>query len=324
MVTLTYNHVDYDAMLRHYAKELGCSYSGGVLQFKEQHANGTMQFMQVADGLQVMISNFVANTDILFQRRNSGFDYYSLQFDEIAEPGIADKPESKSAVFLSSTKFDWLFLTKKGTHLANVCILFSKAWLDDFLLGEMAGEPIKKYLSLQSSSFNYEPLDAAYKKMIHEIMHVGEEASIQKMIISNRIMLLLERFFSRVFQKMSQRHLENTLNQEDINSLRLVERILLNDFSKEPPDIAELAKTAAMSPSKLKTAFKEMFGLPVYSYFQKHRMNKAKAMLLSQKYQVREVGMELGYSNLSNFAKAFRKSFDQLPSDLLKNNATAL
>jgi AraC-like DNA-binding protein len=46
-------------------------------------------------------------------------------------------------------------------------------------------------------------------------------------------------------------------------------------------------------------------------------MNKAKAMLLSKKYNVKEVGMDLGYSNLSNFAKAFRKSFDQLPSDLL-------
>ncbi len=323
MVTLTYNHVDYDAMLRHYAKELGCKYSGGILQFNEQYAHGTMQFMQLSDGLQIMISNFVANTDILFQRRNSTFDYFSLQFDEIKEPDT-DQQESKSAVFLSSTKYDWLFLTKKDTHLANVCILFSKQWLDDFLLGEMAGEPIKKYLSVKSRSFNYEPLDAAYKKMIHEIMLVSEEESMKKMIIHNRIMLLLERFFSRVFQKMNNHHFDIKLNQHDINSLRMVERILLKDFSKEPPDIVELAKTAAMSPSKLKTAFKEIYGLPVYSYFQKHRMNKAKAMLLSQKYHVKDVGMELGYSNLSNFAKAFRKSFDQLPSDLLKNNSIAL
>jgi AraC-like DNA-binding protein len=74
---------------------------------------------------------------------------------------------------------------------------------------------------------------------------------------------------------------------------------------------------AVMSPSKLKNSFKEIYGLPVYQYYQKHRMNKAKAMLLSRKYSVREVGIEVGYSNLSNFAKAFRKSFDQLPSDLL-------
>nr|WP_255551783.1 helix-turn-helix transcriptional regulator [Aridibaculum aurantiacum] len=74
---------------------------------------------------------------------------------------------------------------------------------------------------------------------------------------------------------------------------------------------------AAMSPSKLKNSFKEIYGMPVYQYYQKHRMNKAKAMLLSRKYSVKEVGMELGYSNLSNFAKAFKKSFDQLPSDIL-------
>jgi AraC-like DNA-binding protein len=80
-----------------------------------------------------------------------------------------------------------------------------------------------------------------------------------------------------------------------------------------------LARMAAMSPSKLKTSFRDVYGLPIYQYFQKHRMNKAKAMLLSQKYNVREVGIDVGFSNLSNFAKAFKKSFDQLPSDILTN-----
>nr|MBP9215318.1 helix-turn-helix transcriptional regulator [Chitinophagaceae bacterium] len=93
----------------------------------------------------------------------------------------------------------------------------------------------------------------------------------------------------------------------------------LKDFSVVPPGIPKLARMAAMSPSKLKTSFRDVYGLPIYQYFQKHRMNKAKAMLLSQKYNVREVGIDVGFSNLSNFAKAFKKSFDQLPSDILTN-----
>ena len=99
----------------------------------------------------------------------------------------------------------------------------------------------------------------------------------------------------------------------------MIEKELLKDFTSEPPGIVKLARMAAMSPSKLKSSFKEIYGLPVYQFFQKHRMNKAKSMLLSKKYNVRQVGVEVGYSNLSNFAKAFRKSFDQLPSDLLDN-----
>lgn len=139
------------------------------------------------------------------------------------------------------------------------------------------------------------------------------------MIVQNRILLLLERFFTRIHQKMYNLHFEVKISQDDIDRLKEVERALIKDFSVEPPSIAKLARMAAMSPSKLKNVFKDMYGIPLYQYFQKHRMNKAKAMLLSRRYSVREVGMELGYSNLSNFAKAFKKSFDQLPSDILSN-----
>jgi AraC-like DNA-binding protein len=130
-------------------------------------------------------------------------------------------------------------------------------------------------------------------------------------------MLLLERFFAQIHKKMNDTHFDVKLSNDDITRLKEIQATLLKDYTVEPPGIAKLAKLAAMSPSKLKNSFKEVYGLPIYQYYQKHRMNKAKAMLLSKKYSVREVGMEVGFSNLSNFAKAFRKSFDQLPSDLI-------
>lgn len=118
---------------------------------------------------------------------------------------------------------------------------------------------------------------------------------------------------------MSDSSFDMKVSNDDLQRLMLVEGELLKDFSVVPPGIPKLARMAAMSPSKLKTSFRDVYGLPIYQYFQKHRMNKAKAMLLSQKYNVREVGIDVGFSNLSNFAKAFKKSFDQLPSDILTN-----
>jgi AraC-like DNA-binding protein len=150
-----------------------------------------------------------------------------------------------------------------------------------------------------------------------EIVTNEVDAAFETLVIQNRVMLLLERFFTRIYNKMSDMHFDVKLSNEDINRLKAIEKELVKDFSVEPPGIAKLARMAAMSPSKLKNSFKEVYGLPVYQYYQKHRMNKAKAMLLSRKYTVKEVGMDLGYSNLSNFAKAFKKSFDQLPSHLL-------
>ena len=46
-------------------------------------------------------------------------------------------------------------------------------------------------------------------------------------------------------------------------------------------------------------------------------MNRAKVLLMSQKYSIKEIGNQLGYTNLSNFAAAFKKEFNSLPSQLI-------
>lgn len=317
MLKLEYNHTDYEELLKFYSKSLKSKLKDNVLSIDPAMGEGYMKLVKLPNGLQCMISDYSFREDILFQRKKSEQDFYTLRFDEVINNSGLPEMSSKSAVFLASTRFDWLFLYTKGTVVKNVNIHFSKEWLENFLGVEEVGEVIKKYLSLKMSAFNYEPMDAEYKRVLGELMTAGETRSFENLIIQNRTMLLIERFFTRIYKKMNDQHFDMKVSNDDILRLQKVEQELLKDFSSAPPGISKLAKMAAMSPSKLKNTFKEIYGLPIYQYFQKHRMNKAKAMLLSNKYNVKEVGMEVGYSNLSNFAKAFKKSFDQLPSDII-------
>jgi AraC-like DNA-binding protein len=318
VLKLEYNHTDYDELLKFYSKSFKSKLKDNVLSIDPSIGEGYMKLVKFSNGLQCLISDYSFKEDILFQRKKSDLDFYTLRFDEVINK-VPGTPEvtSKSAVFLASTKFDWLFLYTNGTVVKNVNIHFSKEWLEGFLGVEEVGEVIKKYLSLKMSAFNYEPMDAEYKRVLGELMSAGDSKSFENLIIQNRTMLLIERFFTRIYKKMNDQHFDMKVSNDDILRLQKVEQELLKDFSGTPPGISKLAKMAAMSPSKLKNTFKEIYGLPIYQYFQKHRMNKAKAMLLSNKYNVKEVGMEVGYSNLSNFAKAFKKSFDQLPSDII-------
>jgi AraC-like DNA-binding protein len=327
VIKIEFNHTDYAELLSYYAEVFNGRLKNNKLELPADICNGFIKLIELPNGLQGLVSDYTVHQDILLNRTKINKDYFTLRFDEVIIPeAIAiengqslptDLSPVRSAVFLGSTKFDWMFLSTKGTRVKGVNILFSKEWLEQFLEVESVGDLIKKYLSLKMSAFNYEPMDMEYKRILAEIVQMDVDPAFETLIIQNRVMLLLERFFTRIYYKMSDMHFDVKLSNEDINRLKMIEKELVKDFSIEPPGITKLARLAAMSPSKLKNSFKEIFGLPVYQYFQKHRMNKAKAMLLSKKYSVREVGMELGYSNLSNFAKAFKKSFDQLPSDLL-------
>jgi len=326
VLKIEYNHIDYAELLNDFASHFNCKCIGNTLHLPPDIADGYMKLVELPNGLQGIISNYTVHQEILFQRNKIQGEYFTLRFDEVLIPETADAEKInlqpnvnliRSAVYLGSAKYDWLFLSTTGTKVKGVNIFFSKEWLEQFLAVESVGDMIKKYLSLKMSAFNYEPMDMEYKRILAEIVNSNQENVYSSMVVQNRIMLLLERFFTRIYYKMSDLHFDVRLTNDDINSIKSVSKALLSDFSVDPPGINKLAKMAAMSPSKLKISFKEIYGLPVYQYFQKHRMNKAKAMLLSRKYTVKDVGIEVGYNNLSNFAKAFKKSFDQLPSDLL-------
>ncbi|HYJ65051.1 MAG TPA: helix-turn-helix transcriptional regulator, partial [Parafilimonas sp.] len=121
----------------------------------------------------------------------------------------------------------------------------------------------------------------------------------------------------RFYKKTSEEYKPIRASSDELQRLKTVESEILKDFSYTPPNINQLSRMAAMSPSKLKLIFKQVFGMPVYQYYQKHRMQKGKAMLITQKYSIKQVAAELGYTHVKDFSKAFQKHFDQFPDELI-------
>ena len=134
----------------------------------------------------------------------------------------------------------------------------------------------------------------------------------------NRILRIVEIFFQWLYDELSLLTDKSGISRNDIESAQKVEAILTNDVTVVPPTIKELAREVAMSESKLKKIFKAVYGLPPYEYFQKKRMQKARIMLLTGNYSIKDVGYTLGYANLSNFTLAFKKEFGKLPSQVVK------
>jgi AraC-like DNA-binding protein len=91
---------------------------------------------------------------------------------------------------------------------------------------------------------------------------------------------------------------------------RLVERL------DAPPTLAALARDAGFNETKLKGAFRARFGAPVFAYLRQVRMEEARRLLLTRRFNVTEVATRVGYANPSKFAAAFRKQFGMSPSAL--------
>ncbi|WP_063570075.1 helix-turn-helix transcriptional regulator [Achromobacter ruhlandii] len=89
---------------------------------------------------------------------------------------------------------------------------------------------------------------------------------------------------------------------------------LLADLA-HPPTLAQMAAETGLSAMRIKRGFRELFGHSVYGLFQQTRMREAQQRLRAGKVTVMEVAFDLGYSNPSHFAAAFRKEFGVGPGE---------
>jgi len=102
------------------------------------------------------------------------------------------------------------------------------------------------------------------------------------------------------------------LNDKDINAVYKVRDQILA-YIERPPVIADLAIQAAMSPSKLKRLFRQIFGNSIFNYYQQFRMKEAARLLKTENLSVSAVGYQLGFSNLSHFSKLFESHIGMKP-----------
>lgn len=97
-----------------------------------------------------------------------------------------------------------------------------------------------------------------------------------------------------------------------------VEKILDEYLDKNLPPIKAIAKQVALSESTLKRNFKKVYGISIYEFYLRKKMQLARQLLDQQPISVKEVAYMLGYEKTSNFITMFKKYYDFSPGALRK------
>ena len=105
------------------------------------------------------------------------------------------------------------------------------------------------------------------------------------------------------------------------SSLVRVRRQLDADFRRIPP-LDELSELAAMSRSHLCHRFKECYGSSISEYVIRKRMAAAQRMLYDPDLRPGEIAEAVGYPDIYQFSKQFKKSFGVSPTQYRKLQQT--
>lgn len=288
-----------------------------------EHGSGFFRLIKINNHIEALLYSIKLNEEIVIKREPVSGDHYALVFDEVeTEKGyklsIDDEAVQKtgrtSALYLTSYQYEIQSILAKEVNLQGLRVLLTTEWMRKYL--ELKDEDLlEEYINLKASGIWHMPIDMSLKENLRELLEYDTKPLL---FYQNRILKIVEDFFEWLYERIKLKGDYTGLTRNDIESAQRVEGILTQDITKLPPTIKELAREVAMSESKLKKIFKAVYGLPPYEYYQKQRMQKARIMLQSGHYSIKDVGYTLGYSNLSNFTLAFKKQYNQLPSEVLK------
>lgn len=199
--------------------------------------------------------------------------------------------------------------------------LAPKSWLLSVVM------TIRKFHSLFSSEADYipflsaenqekkyyaqEPVNPAIAVILSQIMNYSLHPSVKQLYIKGKVYELISLYFNRV-EDADLEQCPFLADEENVRRIRQAKEIMIARMA-EPPTLNELSKEIGLSLKKLKEGFKQIYGDSVYGFLFDYKMEYARKMLETGRYNVNEVGLKVGYSTASHFIASFKKKYGTTP-----------
>ena len=138
----------------------------------------------------------------------------------------------------------------------------------------------------------------------------------------NRYLLLtvLERLYFLCQKKTTSEKTtcpERYYDQYQRKAVRAVHDYMLAHM-EESLTIQSLARRFQMSPTFLKSCFRQLYGQPIHTYLQQHRLQQAAYLLRTTKDSVVQIAAAVGYNGTSRFGVAFKERYQMTPAQYRK------
>ncbi|SFD39514.1 helix-turn-helix domain-containing protein [Flavobacterium phragmitis] len=295
--------------------------------FPESMASGRYEYYKLSESLGMLCVDAIFLDEILLQKTKLvGNDYYGVVFnigeDDISvvqklNKRVIDINSPVKQVVLSSHTFNSSVLFPKNKPIRYVQIFVHRSWavknltesrpteftnFDDFAnampMGAIAGFDLKSY------------------KLANEILELDSDKPNLIQILEGYACQLIALFFNNLEVEYLEK--KKGISQDIVRIIDLKEKQELN--LAEIVSLAQAAEACFMSKTKFASMFNTLFKKNYGEYFIQKKMEKAE-QLLKQGLSINSVRTMLGYSNMSYFAKTFKKFYGVAPKTFIRNKS---
>ncbi|HEY2727404.1 MAG TPA: hypothetical protein VGI61_09545, partial [Parafilimonas sp.] len=173
MIKIEYTHSTYNELFQIISKQLHLKVKDNVGIIPSSLGEGFVQLINLYNGLEIMIFDYLLNEDVLYYRKKSSRDIYVMRLDETSDQNV----EVKSALFFSHISKELYYMKPAKTRSKNIYLSFTKEWLFEFLVNEPQGELLFTNVLMKSPMYYYELADSEYRRLMQEIMHAKNDTA---------------------------------------------------------------------------------------------------------------------------------------------------
>jgi len=222
---------------------------------------------------------------------------------------------SSSMVYFKDEEMNVLFNLPPDCEL--IVVLISIEYFHS--LFSIEGNFLFNFSSFKTGKPIIEPkeISSTIKLILSQLTFERSPKSLRSIYIKGKVFELLSYYFDNSNTSENE-SCPFIANEETISKIKHAKELIIRDINN-PPSLPDLAKDVGLNIKKLKTDFKEFYGVPVFTFLLNYKMELSKKLLLEKQLNVNEIALHLGYSASSHFIAAFKRKFGITPKQFAKS-----
>ena len=321
-MTITLSNQDYWELVRQAQEDVPSFLSpdsdghpiGMVWQYPKQLGKGSIQEIQLRQGIELAIANYQTLDDII----TDSFDCehpleYAFHIPK-ARLGSADTVPYHIYGSGVSPGERWKQYANQYHQWVNVHI---EPDVFQSFVGDASGQvpaALQHLIGDPNQAYYVRPGRAtpAMHVTLQQILQCPYHGWMKRLFLESKVLELMTLLLAHEVEAQQGKRPMPNLKPDDVERLHQARAILQQNL-EHPPSMMQLARQVGLNECTLKRGFRQMFNTTVFGYLRQSRMEQARLLLMQGHMNVGEAAKAVGYASQSRFAAIFRKTFGVNP-----------
>ncbi|MEJ5055818.1 helix-turn-helix domain-containing protein [Sphingobacterium sp. MYb382] len=303
------------------ASGLGGTFQRDRLVIPPSVYTGTHLIYSVNSDITVMLADVCYHQDVLFQLRNKSSDfvgiYYNLTEGEsqhLLENGARPMGRWNFNLAVVDSRLNLDYHVKAGAATFNLCIFIKRETLRSFLAeANISDDLLNQIFDInQNTIVRYSRMSTSAWRLLEELRERNRTSKAFPIFLAATVYRLLGDYLDKMNEDTI---VIEKLDNGDLSGIIAAQQQLLELLEEPFPGIDTLARTACMSTTKFKKLYVKITGLTPSVFFMTNKIERARALLHTGKYNILEVTEKLKFTSPSHLSAQFKSHFGMQPKE---------